>query len=596
MEIVYRRKVRKMKTILTTLNSKFIHSALSIRYLKSYSKEIPIDLMEFTINQNIDYIAGEIYKKNPDIIGFSTYIWNRDETLKICEMLKIIKPSIKIILGGPEVSFDGDEILKKHWFIDFIVYGEGEETFNQLLKTIINKEYDYNNINGLIYRDSGKIITNPPRQLIKNLDSIPSPYRDAEDDFQNKIVYFESSRGCPFNCKFCLSSTIKGVRYFSLDRVKEDLNILIDSKVRQVKFVDRTFNANKKYAMEIMNFIMEKNPKNMNFHFEVTAHLLDDEMLAFMKDAKEGLFQLEIGVQSTNEKTIEAIGRTTDFKKLKAVTEGIRSFKNIHQHLDLIAGLPYEDYESFKKSFNDVYEIKPEKIQLGFLKLLKGSQLRKDKEKYGFKLLDIPPYEVLETDYIKYDDMLKLKGIEDLVEKYYNEGYFENTLEYIIVNHYKEPFAFFEDYLEYWEEKKYHTISHSRNRLYEILLEFCAYKDFSDLRVVNEILKYDYIYNNKNPNIPKSIERIEVEFVQKNKHDVLKNEKLLNDCLIHCKGMTTKNIIKKVHIEAFKLDLIQLVDKAYVLDNEMIKNTYILFDYKDGIINGCNAYNINEYI
>jgi radical SAM superfamily enzyme YgiQ (UPF0313 family) len=585
-----------MKTILTTLNSKFIHSALSIRYLKAYSKEIPIELMEFTINQNIDYIVGEIYKKKPDIIGFSTYIWNRDETLKVCEMLKIVSSNTKIILGGPEVSFDGDELLQKYWFVDFIVYGEGEETFEKLLKTIINENHDYDDINGLIYREGDKVIKNSPRVLIHNLDSIPSPYRDIEDDFRNKIVYFESSRGCPFNCQFCLSSTIKGVRYFSLDRVKEDLGRLIDAKVKQVKFVDRTFNANKEYAMEIMNFIMSKNPKNMNFHFEVTAHLLDDEMLQFIKKAKEGLFQFEIGVQSTNEMTLNAIGRTTNFKKLKSVTEEIRDFRNIHQHLDLIAGLPYEDYNSFKKSFNDVYEIKPEKIQLGFLKLLKGSELRNKKDEYGFKFLDMPPYEVLETDYIKYNEMLKLKGIEDLVGRYYNEGYFENTLEYIITNHYNTAFDFFEDYLKFWEKKKYHTVSHNRNRLYEILMEFYNFKGFSDLKLLNEIIKYDYLYNNRNTNIPEGIKRVAISLIQKNKHEILKNQELLNDCLAHYKDIPTKQIINKVHIEEFEFDVIKLFKNDYVLNDEMIKNTTILFEYKDTVINRCITYDITKYI
>ena len=586
-----------MKIILTTLNSKFIHSALAIRYLKSYSKDIPnIELMEFTINQNIDYIVGELYKKSPDIIGFSTYIWNREETLRICEMIKIINPSIKIILGGPEVSFDGDRILGEYWYIDFVIYGEGEVTFNQLLKAIIDKRYDYIHINGLIYREGKEVIKTLPRPLIQNLDSIPSPYRNIEDDFENKIVYFESSRGCPFNCQFCLSSTIKGVRYFSLDRVKEDLDKLIQANVKQIKFVDRTFNANKKYAMEIMNFIMEKNPKNMNFHFEVTAHLVDEEMLEFIKKAKEGLFQFEIGVQSTNTKTIDAIGRTTNFQKLKQVTEQIKSFNNIHQHLDLIAGLPYEDYMSFKKSFNDVYEIKPEKVQLGFLKLLKGSGLRDKKEEYGFKFLDVPPYEVLETDYISYGDMLGLKGIEDLVEKYYNEGYFKNSLDYIIKNRYNTPFDFFEDYLEYWEGEKHHTISHSRNSLYEILFKFYKERSFKDLNILNEIIKYDYIYNNKNPNIPRFLERTDVSFIQRNKHDILKNENLLNGCLIKHKNKPTKQIINKIHIEAFKIDIIELIENDYKLENGMIQKTYILFDYKDSPIDRSVSYNITECI
>lgn len=586
-----------MKTILTTLNASYIHSSLSIRYLKAYSKDISnIKLMEFTINQNIDYIVGELYKEKPDIIGFSTYIWNREEILKICEMIKIINPDIKIILGGPEVSFDGVQILVENSFIDFIIFGEGEITLRELLSSIIDKKDDYENISGLIYRDGNSIVQNTPRPLIEELDIIPSPYEEVGNDFENKIVYFESSRGCPFNCQFCLSSTIKGVRYFSIDRVKEDLGKLIDAKVRQVKFVDRTFNANKKYAMEIMNFIMDKNPKDMNFHFEVTAHLLDDDMLEFIKHAKEGLFQFEIGVQSTNPKTIDAIGRTTDFQKLKEVTEEIKSFRNIHQHLDLIAGLPYEDYNSFKKSFNDVYEIQPEKIQLGFLKLLKGSGLRNGKEKYGFKFLDIPPYEILETDYITYGEMLRLKGIEDLVEKYYNEGYFKNILNYVIRNKYKTAFDFFEDYLNYWEMKNYHTVSHSRNRLYKILFNFCRYKGFSDLDTLNELIKYDYIYNNRHSNIPKYLERIDTNLLQRGKHDILKNEKLLNLHLIHHRDKPTKKIINKIHIEGFKIDIFKLTENNYKMTDEIIKDTYILFEFKDGVIDRCRTYNITEFI
>ncbi|SHD78515.1 B12-binding domain-containing radical SAM protein [Schnuerera ultunensis] len=586
-----------MNIILTTLNSKFIHSSLSIRYLKSYSEDmVPIELMEFTVNQNINYIVGEIYKKDPDIIGFSTYIWNREETLQICEILKIIKPELKIILGGPEVSFDGKNILRKHWFIDFIIYGEGEITFKELLKTLIDGKNDYREVNGIIYRQGDLVIQSLPRTLIKNLDSIPSPYKDVGDSFKHKIVYFESSRGCPFNCQFCLSSTIKGVRYFSLDRVKEDLDRLIEGQVKQVKFVDRTFNANKKYAIEIMDFIMEKDPKDINFHFEVTAHLLDRDMLDFIKKAKEGLFQFEIGVQSTNSKTIEAVGRTTDFNKLKKVCKEIKRNNNIHQHLDLIAGLPYEDYESFKKSFNDVYEIKPEKIQLGFLKLLKGSGLRKDKAKYNFKFLDKPPYEVLETDYISYEDMLRLKGIEDLVEKYYNEGYFKHSIEYIVNNEYETAFDFLEDILDYWEERKYHTISHSRNRLYQILLDFYGDKNFDNLIIFQELIKYDYIFNNNNPNIPRFLNRAEVNFIQRKKHTILKDERLLNSYLIQYKGRPTKEIVNKIHIENFKIDIEELIKKEYILESNMYRDRYILFDYRDGTLIRCKTYDITEFI
>ncbi|HHV38733.1 MAG TPA: B12-binding domain-containing radical SAM protein [Tepidimicrobium sp.] len=586
-----------MKTILTTLNASYIHSSLSIRYLKSYSEDMhDIELAEFTINQSIDYIVGELYKRNPDIIGFSAYIWNIEEVLRISETIKTINPDIIIILGGPEVSFDGAQILKKHDFIDFIIFGEGEITFKELLKSVSDGIKDFEKIKGLVYRDGNHVIQNAPRPLIDDLNSIPSPYKEVGTNFKNKIVYYESSRGCPFNCQFCLSSTIKGVRYFNIDRVKKDLENLIEANVRQIKFVDRTFNANKRYAMEIMQFIMDKDPEDINFHFEVTGHLVDGEMLQFIKSAKEGLFQFEIGVQSTNPKTIEAIDRVTDFQRLKSVSKEIKSFRNIHQHLDLIAGLPYEDYSSFKKSFNYVYEIGPEKIQLGFLKLLKGSGLRKNRRKYGFKFLDIPPYEVLETDYITFREMLKLKGIEDLVEKYYNGGYFKNTLGYLITNKYETSFDLFEDLLDYWEMKGYHSVSHSRKKLYRILLDFCCYRGFSDLDIINEILKYDYIYNNRGFNIPAYFKRSNISFLRERKHNILKNEKLLNACLVRHKDIPTKKIINKVHIEGFKLNILNLIESDYKITGDMIETIYILFEFKEGVINRCRAYDITEFI
>lgn len=587
-----------MKIILTTLNSKFIHTALSIRYLKSYCQDIPMELMEFTINQNLDYIVGEIYKKKPDLVCFSTYIWNRDETLQIAESLKIIDPTIQILLGGPEVSFDGREILGKYPFIDFIIYGEGEVSFQEFLQNRIDGKKDLDAINGLIFREGERIIVNPPRALLQNLDSIPSPYKNLEDNFKNKIVYYESSRGCPFNCQFCLSSTIKGVRYFNIERVKEDLGILIDAGVDQVKFVDRTFNANKQYAMEIMEFIMDKNPRDMNFHFEVTAHLLDREMLDFIKEVKEGLFQFEIGVQSTNLKTLDAIGRTTDLDKLKKVTKEIRDNKNVHQHLDLIAGLPYEDYKSFRNSFNEVYGLKVEKIQLGFLKLLKGSGLRRDRKKYGLEFLDKPPYEILKTNCLSYGDLLKLKAIEDLVEKYYNGRYFQHSLEFIITNHYKTPFDFYEDFSNYWEDMNYHRISHSRNRLYEILLNFYKYKGYDKGWVMEEIIKYDYIFNHKNPYLPKGLRRNKraSQSIRRNFHDILKDEEILNNYLGGLKDQATKEILKAVHIEGFKLDIFYLISNGYSLEAIREKEVFILFKYIDGVIKPCKSYDISQDI
>ncbi len=583
-----------MKILLTTLNSKFIHSALSIRYLKSYSNDIPMELREFTINQSIDYIVGEIYKMDIDIVAFSTYIWNRNEIFEIAEILKIIKPNIIIILGGPEVSFDGVDVMEQYDFIDYIVFGEGEVTFDELIRFIIGKKnMEKEDIDGIIYRDNGNIIQTKSRALLCELDKIPTPYSEVGDEFENKIIYFESSRGCPFNCQFCLSSTIKGLRYFSIDRVLDDLNTLIDAKVKQVKFVDRTFNANKEYAMKIMEFIMEKDPKNMNFHFEVTAHLIDDEMLEFLSKAKKGLFQFEIGVQSTNMDTLKAVGRNMKFDKLKEIVLKIKSFENIHQHLDLIAGLPYEDYNSFRNSFNDVYEIGIEKIQLGFLKLLKGSGLRINEEKYGFKYLDIPPYEVLETNDIPYGDLLRLKGIEDLVEKYHNEDYFRHTTEYIIRNYFETPFDFFEDLLKFWEEYDYQSLSHSRNNLYEIIVRYYKERKF-DINICDELLKYDYYATNKNfnpPNYIKSGRKIE----QMEKHEILKDEALLNDILIAYKDLPTKKFINNIIIESFDLDIMEIINNKYIFDESFKKNNYILFDYTDGI-DHTKIYNIDKYI
>jgi len=582
-----------MKLLLTTLNSKYVHSCLAIRYLKGYSKDlINTELREYTINQSIDYIVGDIYKINPDIIGFSTYIWNKEEILEIAESLKLIRPGIKILLGGPEVSFDSQEVMEENKFIDFIIYGEGEETFREFIDNYTSNR-GYEGIKGLVYRQDGRIVKNKERPLLQDLNTIPSPYDgNVSKELENKIIYYESSRGCPFNCKFCLSSTLKGVRYFDLERVKLELGILIDAKVRQVKFVDRTFNANKEYAMEIMNFIMDRNPKDINFHFEVTAHLLDEEMLEFLSGVKEGLFQFEVGVQSTNDKVIEAVGRTTDFPKLREVTKKIKSFKRIHQHLDLIAGLPYEDYKSFSRSFNDVYEIRPEKIQLGFLKLLKGSELRKLEDKYGFKYLNKAPYEVLETNYIDYEHIRKLKGIDSIVDTYYNEEIFKNSIEYAISKNYRSPFKFFEDFSNYFEDKGYHRIKHNRRKLYDILKEFYLQENLREPAVFNELLKLDFIENNKGLKLPNKITRQKMNLSRADIHNILKDEELLETRLKEYKSLGTKELIKLIQIEKYSLDVLELINKGNLISGEV----YIMTLYKDGVINVAESFNISNII
>ena len=578
-----------MNVILSTLNSKYIHSNLAIRYLKEYVRDIvEVELVEFTINQNLDEISGELFKMNPDLIGFSTYIWNVKEILEIIERLKIVNPDLKILLGGPEVSYDGYELLLNNPGIDFVIAGEGEETYKELIQGRPLEE-----IKGLAFRRGEKIKVNIPRPLIKDINSIPSPYINIGDEYRNKIVYYETSRGCPFNCKFCLSSTIRGVRYMNIERVKEDIDSLIDAGVKQVKFVDRTFNSNKKFSKAVMEHIISRDPKEVNFHLELTAHLIDDEQLEFLEDIKEGLFQFEIGVQSTNPQTIEAIGRTTDIEYLKKVSSKIKSFKNIHQHLDLIAGLPYENYNSFSKSFNSIYEIKPEKIQLGFLKLLKGSEIRQMSEKYGYKFLDKPPYEVLENFYISYGELLKLKDIENIVEKYYNEAYFENSLDFIIKNNFHSAFLFYEDFADYWDKKDLFKVSHKRNTLYTILQDYFLYKDLPDFELFSDILRFDYLSNNDNKGIPKEIES-KKQIGNKDMHKLLKDKNLLDDILESEKNTATKKLLLKTSISCFSYDILEVI-KSDFRKTEKIERV-ILFYYKNGVINRSSTYDVTDHL
>lgn len=578
-----------MNIILSTLNSKYIHSNLAIRYLKEYVKDIEeVKLVEFTINQNMDEIAGALYKMDPDMVAFSTYIWNVSEILEISQRLKIVNPNIKILLGGPEVSYDCYDVLINNPQIDYVIAGEGEESFRELLEG-----GPLDQIKGLNYRIGQEISINLPRPLIEDINKIPSPYRNLSDEFKNKIVYYETSRGCPFNCKFCLSSTIRGVRYMDIERVKGDLDNLIQAGVKQVKFVDRTFNANKKFSKAVMEHIISKDPKGINFHLEVTAHLIDDEQLEFLKEIREGLFQFEIGVQSTNLQTIQAIGRTTDIEHLIKVSSTIKSFKNIHQHLDLIAGLPFEDYNSFSESFNSIYEIKPEKIQLGFLKLLKGSELRKVSEKYGYKFLDKPPYEILENIYISYKELLKLKDIEKLVEKYYNEAYFENSLDFIINNYFQNAFSFYEDFASYWDKHDLFKVSHKKNTLYSILKNYFLSKDWSSTELFLDILRFDYLCNNDNKGIPKEIQS-EKQIDNRDRHKLLKDEILLSNIFESENEIATKKLLLKTYIAYFSYDIINVIKSNF---NTIIqKESVILFYYKDGVINRSRTYDVTHHL
>lgn len=568
-----------MKILLTTLNSKFIHTNLAIRYLRESVKDlVQVDVKEYTINNQLDYILKDIYKNNYDIVFFSTYIWNVYDIAKLCDNLKKVKPEIKIGLGGPEVTYDSENAMEKYEFLDYILRGEGELVFRSLVEHLLGKK-PIEDVKGITYRKDGQVIVNEDMELLTNLDEIPSPYENLDkSEYENRIVYYETSRGCPFNCQYCLSSAIKGLRYFSIDRVKSDLKNLIDARVSQIKFIDRTFNANKKFAKEIMEFLMENDNGYTTYHFEVTAHLLDDDMLDFLKNCKEGLFQFEIGVQSTNQKTLDAVGRRDDFEKLSYVVKKIKSFRNIHQHLDLIAGLPYEGYERFEQSFNDVFNLGIEQLQLGFLKMIKGTGMRYSAEKYGYRFKDYAPYEILFNDFITYDEILKIKDIEEILEKYYNSNNFPLSLEYIIKNYYTEsPFKFFEEFATYFEDNGYFDMAQGKNQLYKILLDFYNEKINKDNELFSEILKYDYLSLGKISTVPNMFNKVEIYNFKSKCHDFLHNEENLKTYFPNFVDTPTKYILKYIHFEPFKYDILKLKEDIHAkLEKEQ---SVILFDY-----------------
>jgi radical SAM superfamily enzyme YgiQ (UPF0313 family) len=572
-----------LKILLTTLNSKFIHTNLAIRYLNQMVKDIEdidVDIREYTINNELDFILKDIYANNYDVILFSTYIWNVNDIVKICNNLKKVNKNVKIALGGPEVTYDSEESMKKYDFVDYILYGEGELVFRDFVKSL-KGDIDIKDVDGLVYRNNGEIVRNKPMKDIENLDIIPSPYVDLNKaEYENRIVYYETSRGCPFNCQYCLSSTLQGLRYFSIDRVKSDLKALIDSRVSQIKFIDRTFNANKKFAMEIMQFLMENDNDYTTYHFEVTAHLLTEDMLEFLKECKEGLFQFEIGVQTTNEKVLEAVGRRDDFSKLSYVVQKIASYRNIHQHLDLIAGLPYEDYNSFENSFNDVFNLGIEHLQLGFLKMIKGTGIRNNADEHEFRYKDYPPYEVLYNKYITYNEILKLKDIEEILERYFNSKNFVLSMRYIIHNYYKEsPFKFFEDFATYFDKNGYFNMSQGKNQLYKILLDFYTEQINKNIELFTEIIKYDYISLGKTSNVPGFMSKIEVEDFKNRCHLFLQNEENILKYIPRFENTPAKQIIKHVHFEPFKYDILKLKENIKAdLDK---KESIVLFVYDD---------------
>ena len=480
-----------MKILLVACNAKYIHSNLAVYDLQAYASDYAdhIVLKEYTINQQKDDIMRDIYLEHPDVVCVSCYIWNLSFVKELMADLIKILPGADFWAGGPEVSYDAEKFLTENSEFKGVMVGEGEETFKELAGYYVEKNpQNLKDMTGICYRDGDQIIHNGWRQIM-DLSSIPFIYKDLSE-FKNRIIYYESSRGCPFSCSYCLSSIDKKLRFRDTETVKKELQFFIDNKVPQVKFVDRTFNCKHDHAMAIWKYINEHDNGVTNFHFEISADLLREEELQEMSTMRPGLIQLEIGVQSTNPDTIKAIHRTMDFEKLKGIVDRIHSFGNIHQHLDLIAGLPYEDYDSFRHSFNDVYALKPQQLQLGFLKVLKGSHMMEMCREYGIVYKTQEPYEVLSTKWLDYDHVLKLKTVENMVEVYYNSGQFQNTLEYL-ENFFQDAFSIYERLGSFYREKGYGDVSHTRMRRYEILLEFLEDVPEISMDQVKDQMVYD---------------------------------------------------------------------------------------------------------
>jgi Fe-S oxidoreductase len=549
-----------MKVLITAIDSKFIHSNLAVRYLKNFTKDLDYEakIKEFTINDREERILEEIIKEKPDVVAFSTYIWNVELISRISNLIKRVNSNIEILYGGPEVSFDSRSFLKNN-VGEYVIEGEGEKTYREFILYKLGK-IKLEDIKGLHYKIDDAIYSNENRPLM-SMEEIVFPYEEGED-LSNKIVYYEASRGCPFNCRYCLSSTSHGVRFLNIDRVLNDLMYFINKKVRLVKFVDRTFNCNPKFAMAIWEFLINQDTITQ-FHFEISADILNDEEIKLLSKAPKGRFRFEVGVQTTNDEVLRNINRFVNFSDIKEKVLELESLKNIDQHLDLIAGLPGEDYESFKKSFNEVYEIHPEEIQLGFLKLLKGSSMREDADKYGMEYSPYPPYEILKTDKLSYEELLKLKKVEEMVDKYYNSLKFKLIIKYF-ENKFDRPFDFYYSLGMFFEKQGYFSKNIGNSEYYKVFLDFNESVLKESNEYLKEIVRFNYLIFNKRRGLP--------EFLRSDMEK--EEEKCIKEKL------KEEYSFKEYHLEKFFISIDKYINNGEILE----KNSYYMFN------------NNNEYI
>ena len=555
-----------MKILLCGINSQYFHSNLAVRYLKTFIEDLDVEckIREFTINDRKEKLLEEIILEKPDIIGFSTYIWNVEMVSALSTLIKIVNPEIQIFYGGPEVSYDSKEFLEENSG-EYVLRGEGEETFREFVEYKMcehkigdeEKKIRIKNIKGLTYKEEDEVKVNDSRENM-DMRKIVFPYK-KDEDLSNKIVYYEASRGCPFRCKYCLSSVDRKLRFLDIDRVKKELDYFINKRVKLVKFVDRTFNSNHDFASSIWEYLVNAQT-DITFHFEISADLLNEKEIEILSRAPKGRFQFEVGVQTTNNETLRNINRFVNFENIAEKVEEVQELKNIMQHLDLIAGLPGEDYNSFRNSFNDVYKINPEEIQLGFLKLLKGSPMRAEAEKWGMKFSNYPPYEILKTNHITYEELLKLKRVESVVNKYYNSGRFNNTIN-LFVGKIKTPFDFYYDLGTYFKVNGYYDRNISNNDYYEILLKFNQEREVVSEKLLKNVLKYDYMYFNTKKYVP--------DFLREEEDK--RNIKALREAIKEKYVEIDKN---NIHTEKYTIDILKYINEGI----EENKIQYLLYD------------------
>ncbi|GGI14673.1 B12-binding domain-containing radical SAM protein [Gottfriedia solisilvae] len=546
-----------MKVVLATLNAKYIHTNLGIRYIKAYAQpEYEIELAEYTIKDPSMNIITDLYKKKPKIVGFSSYIWNIEQTIEVIQMYKKIDPNVTIFIGGPEVSYDVQYWLDRVKEVDVVVVGEGEITVKNLIKAIDNGE-DFSKISGIGYRDNGLNIVRPQTEKL-DLTTIPSPYRFKEDlpFLSKRIQYIETSRGCPFNCQFCLSSIEVGVRYFNREVIKDDIRYLMANGAKVFKFVDRTFNISRSYAMDMFQFLIDEHVEGTVFQFEITGDIMRPEVIEFLNEnAPKGLFRFEIGVQSTNDATNELVMRRQNFEKLCRTVTLVRDGEKIDQHLDLIAGLPEEDYQSFRQTFNDVFALRPEELQLGFLKMLRGTGVRLRAHEHDYVYMDYAPYEVLGNNILSFEDIVKIKQVEDVLEKYWNDHRTNNTIEYLIENEFESPFDFFQLFGSYWEERGWSRIGHQLEDLFKRLDEFLNHYSIKNGKITKDIMKVDYYLNHKyKPRKPWWDESTDNDFSKRIYKQILEQPEFLSKEFLAL-NLNEKELYKHTMVELLSFDI-----------------------------------------